>query len=277
MISNGVKTSLKFAFNSPRPYWHDPGVKPFAAETSFGMPSGHSQDAVIAWGIVASWIGKTWSWVVAIIMMFIIGISRIYLGVHFPSDVLVGWVVGALLLWGILRYEKPILAWFQNYTPEDQALISLGASLVIILVGAVVRLSLGDWTVPEEWVLLAKRAPGAEPIDPLALSGLISSAGAFFGMALGGILLWQRGWFDASGSFWKRILRYLIGVAGVVVIWSGLGAVFPRGEALIPYFLRYVRYGLVGFWVAGLAPLMFIKMKLADPAYLKATPTQSTK
>ena len=272
MISSGVNACLKLGFNDPRPYWLHPGVQTFAAETSFGAPSGHAQNAVVVWGIIAAWVRKTWFWIVAVIVMFMIGLSRMYLGVHFPSDVVIGWIVGAILLWTILRFEKPLLSWFQHHSTKTQILLVLGASLAIILVGASVRLILGDWRVPEEWIQLAGRAPDSEPINPLALSGLISNAGVFFGLSLGGILLWKRGWFDAGGFLWKRIVRYLIGVIGVVVIWYGLGAVFPRGEALFPYILRYFRYGLVGFWVAYLGPLLFIRLKLANPAAPKSTP-----
>jgi hypothetical protein len=39
--------------------------------------------------------------------------------------------------------------------------------------------------------------------------------------------------------------------------------VFPDGENLLAYSLRYLRYALIGFWIAGLAPLVFFKLKLA--------------
>jgi hypothetical protein len=44
----------------------------------------------------------------------------------------------------------------------------------------------------------------------------------------------------------------------------GLGEVFPDNADLISYFLRYVRYSLVGFWVSGGAPWLFFRFKLAD-------------
>ena len=267
MISNGVNTSLKFVAHAPRPYWVHPAVQPLSAETSFGVPSNHSQSAVVVWGMMAAWIGKTWSWIVAIALIFMIGLSRIHLGVHFPTDVLAGWAVGALLLWAILHYEKLILGWFRRFTPENQILIVLGASLGMILVGSLARLALGNWTIPESWASLASRAPDSEPIDPLALSGLVSSSGVFFGLSLGGIILWQRGWYEARGPAWKLIVRYLIGVVGVVIIWYGLGAVFPRGESILPFVLRFIRYSLVGAWVTCLAPLLFFRLKIAKPIH----------
>ena len=267
MISNGVNTCMKLTFHAPRPYWYSQSVQPFAADPSFGFPSNHSQSAVVVWGIIAAWIGKAWSWIVAIFLMFMIGLSRVHLGVHFPTDVLVGWAVGAFLLWVTLRYEKSIGTWFRRFSARNQVLIVLMISLVMIMLGLIIRLILGDWTVPASWVSLASRVPYSEPIDPLALSGLVSSSGVFFGLALGGIILYQRGWYQAKGSVLQLLVRYIIGLIGVIAIWDGLGGIFPRGESLLPFFLRYIRYGLVGLWVSGLAPLLFIQLKLAKPSH----------
>ena len=46
---------------------------------------------------------------------------------------------------------------------------------------------------------------------------------------------------------------------------AGLGLIFPDGETAIPIILRYIRYALVGVWVSGLAPLLFIKLRLSAP------------
>ena len=62
------------------------------------------------------------------------------------------------------------------------------------------------------------------------------------------------------------VLRYLIGVVGVFAIYMLLGSLFPRGETLIPFLLRYLRYTLIGLWVAFIAPWLFIRLKLARPA-----------
>lgn len=264
-LSSSVNSILKQVFHSPRPYWISERVQALAAETSFGIPSGHAQNAVVVWGLLAAWIKKTWAWIVAILLMLLIGLSRLYLGVHFLGDVLMGWLVGALILWAFLRLERPVLARLAQFPVSGQVLVALIASLGLILLGVLARSALGEWQTPEAWSVLSVRAPDAEPIEPLALSGLISQAGIFFGLALGGILLKARGWFDARGPAFQRLLRYLIGLVGVMALYLLLGALFPRGEALIPYLLRYLRYGLIGLWIAFLAPWLFIRLKLAQP------------
>lgn len=262
-VSSSLNSVLKLVFHSPRPYWVSQQVEALAAETSFGIPSGHAQNAVVVWGILAAWVHKTWAWIVAIVLMLMIGLSRLYLGVHFLGDVLVGWLAGALILWAFMRLERPALAWLSRRPTSQQILVALAFSLGLVLLGFAARMALGEWQTPEAWITLAARAPQAEPIEPLALSGLVSQAGVFFGLALGGILLNQSGWYDARGSALQRLLRYLIGLVGVLTLYMVLGAIFPRGEALVPYLLRYLRYGLIGLWIAFGAPWLFIRLRLA--------------
>lgn len=266
MLSGGVYSALKLALHGPRPYWIDPNVQPLSSEASFGIPSGHAQNAVIFWGQLARSLRRNWAWVLAILLMALIGLSRLYIGVHFPSDVAAGWLVGILLLWLIVRLETPFLHWFREFPTTTQVTIALGASLVLILLSALARLALGDWQVPAEWIELAGRVPEAKPINPLALSGAVTAAAVLFGMACGAILLERAGWLDVRGSAWQRLARYLLGLAGVVILWTGLDLIFPSGETLIALVFRFIRYASIGLWISYLAPLLFFRLKLAAPA-----------
>ena len=116
--------------------------------------------------------------------------------------------------------------------------------------------------MPTLWVENALRA-GDELPEPLALSGILTTAGTLFGMLSGLAWMDSRGGWQASGPWIKRIARYLVGILGVLVLWYGLGAVFPRGETLWPYILRFIRYALLGLWVSAGAPLSFRAARLA--------------
>jgi hypothetical protein len=72
----------------------------------------------------------------------------------------------------------------------------------------------------------------------------------------------QGGW-KVSGSWSKRAARYLIGVLGVLLLWFGLDAIFPRGESFTPYVLRFIHYALIGAWVSAGAPLLFGRIRLS--------------
>lgn len=265
MVTGILNSLFKLLFHTPRPFWIDTRVQAPHPESSFGIPSGHAQNAVVVWGVLANWFKGAWAWGIALALMFLIGFSRMVLGVHFLSDVLLGWLIGALLLWAILACEKPLLNWLKRFNLTQQIGLAFTASLLVIALGFLVRMLIGDWSLPPEWVANAVLAdPGGEPINPLGISGLVSNAGAFFGLAAGGMWLFSRGGFNAGGPALQRLLRFVLGLLGVMLIWGGLGQIFPDGETFLPLLLRYLRYGLVGLWIAALAPRVFVRMRLAE-------------
>jgi len=261
--SNCLKPLLKMAFAQPRPYWVSAEVKAFVAEGSFGIPSGHAQDAVVIWAVIAHGIQKRWAWIVAVALAFFIGFSRLYLGAHFVWDVLAGWLVGGLLLLAFIQAWDPINAWISSKTLSLQFAIPFIISLAVVAVGAWEVAGLEGYVLPQEWIDNALRA-GEKP-NPVSMESVLTAAGSLFGLAAGAIWIASRGGFQASGPLEKRALRYAIGLMGVLILWMGLGQVFPEDQNLISYVLRYFRYALVGFWVTGGAPWLFFRFKLADP------------
>jgi membrane-associated phospholipid phosphatase len=259
MLSGGVNEALKLTFHAPRPYWYSPQVRNFAVETSFGVPSGHAQNAVAIWGTVAAYLKKFWGWVLAVLLMFWIGFSRLSLGVHFPHDVLVGWLVGACLLWLSVRAWKPLARWARGLSLGSQAGLAFLASLALMAIAVVPLLWLhGNWQPPVAWAGYATEAVSA--------NGLLTTGGALFGLLLGLAWLERAGGFQVRGAWWKLVLRYVLGVIGVLIIQYGLKVVLPGGETLVGYLARYLRYALTGLWLTGGAPLIFVRCRLAERA-----------
>jgi membrane-associated phospholipid phosphatase len=262
LLSTSLNGAVKLAIHGPRPYWYSAKVKGLSTETSFGAPSDHAQTAMSLWGMIASGIKRRWAWAVAGILAFLIGLSRMYLGVHFPHDVLLGWLIGGLLLWLVLRLWEPVRTWLKKMTLGGQILTAFLTSLAIILIGLIpyLWLKLSGWQPPQAW---AGYAGGAVTLSPF-----LTSAGTFFGLLAG--LAWfnRLGGFSTAGPVWKRILRYVLGLVGVLVFYVGLdklfGLIVPDSEALLPFILRYIRYALVGGWVSLGAPWAFLRLKLAD-------------
>lgn len=264
LLTNGLNAAFKLVFHAPRPYWLDTRVEALSSETSFGLPSGHAQHAASIWGLAAASVPGKWAKAFFIVLIGLIGFSRIYLGVHFISDVLLGWLIGGLLLWAYLAAEKPVWRWLRTHSLAQVLGLITASSLLIMLLILGVSAALVDWETPEEWAAAALDAYPGNEIDPLSLSGAFTVAGTWLGLLGGAAWLYHRqGGFSANGTPWQRVLRYWLGVIGVFVLWYGLGEVFPRSADALAYSLRYLRYALVGLWISAAAPLIFQKIGLA--------------
>ena len=251
-FSNGF---LKLIFKSPRPYWVSDKITAGAEHNSFGLPSGHAMNSAAVWGWTAREMGKTWAkWVMGI-LVFLIGFSRIVLGVHFISDVFLGWLVGLLLIWLFARNLDSLGKTLQKMPLTSLLALALLSSGLMVLLPALTKVVSSSWQPAADWVARA----GA--IDPMNLEFSLTLAGLWFGM-LGGfaILMHQRGILQSKQGDWQKVARYFIGLIGVVVLYAGLGALFPDDMSLIGMILRYLRYTLIGLWIAWGSPLLFEKL-----------------
>jgi len=262
--TNVVNSFFKTLFHGSRPYWFDTRVRGLSSETSFGIPSGHSQHAASVWGLLAAKVKARWLTILVVVMVFLIGFSRIFLGMHFTTDVLSGWLLGVLLIVAFILLEPPVLRWIKR--------LSLPAVLGVCFVGALLVMGLtllpielfGDWEIPVEWKNNALATHPDVEIDPFKRDGAFTMAGTFLGMTAGAAWLVRNGGYDAGGTFVQRLLRFLIGASVTVALWYGLGKVFPRNADLTSYLLRFLRYIIISGWVSLAAPLLFIRMKLAS-------------
>jgi membrane-associated phospholipid phosphatase len=265
-VSDSLNIFFKLVFHQPRPYWVSNRVRVFSAEASYGIPSGHAQHAMTVWGTVAAWGKSRLRWLMAA-LIFLIGYSRIVLAVHFPTDVLAGWLIGGLILWAFLKWETAVIGWFNRFTLAQKIGLAFAASMLLLII-SLSGLAFLPPADPPQWEITAARgfslAPGQSAIHPRGMAGMVGVAGTFFGLVAGAILIFQRGGFNEGGAWWKRGVRFVVGVIGVMILWWGLRKVFARDTSLVSQVLRYTRYSLIGFWVAYAAPWVFIKLGLQD-------------
>ncbi|HEV2459821.1 MAG TPA: phosphatase PAP2 family protein, partial [Ktedonobacterales bacterium] len=105
---------VKFLVQRPRPPLEDARL----VQGGFSFPSGHSTLAATCYGTIAYLLmrgirrdrWKVLVGVVAALLVLAIGVSRIYLGVHYPSDVLAGWAAGALWVAVVFLVEQVVWA-----------------------------------------------------------------------------------------------------------------------------------------------------------------------
>jgi membrane-associated phospholipid phosphatase len=258
LISAGSNAVLKLAFSLPRPFWVEARIRALSVETSFGLPSGHAQNAVVLWGYLAYRLRRWWATAAALLIILAISFSRIYLGMHFPADVVAGWIVGALILALFVLLEQPVGRWLKRRALLTRILAAVLLSLGLLTAGwLAAQLSAGR-SLPSEWAVNFHHSLGATtPFAPGSLEDIVAGAGALMGFSVGAVLLDHGGRFTDGRGAWLRLARFFVGLVGVVALQLGLNAIFPEGEAF-----RFVRYALLGMWIAYGAPSAFIAIGL---------------
>lgn len=263
MVSSGLNTCLKIGFHEPRPYWTSTAIRTLAGEPTFGFPSGHAQHGAAVWGTLARALRSGWSRVALAFLAVLIGISRLYLGVHHAHDVLAGWVIGLCLLALMAWLEPPLARWWRRASVVKQLAAVLAVSLGYLAAGGLIVAALGGWQVPVSWSQAALALSGV-PIAPLDPEQMVMLAGIIAGMGGGWVWIERRGGFLTVGSIGKRFLRYGLGLAGVALLYVGLKLALPVWHGLAGEALRYLRYAAIGLWVTGGAPLCFLRLGLAS-------------
>ncbi len=265
IFSQGLNEILKVAFHSPRPYWISSDVNVIGSYGNFGLPSGHAQDAVCIWGMLAFHIGRAWAYIAALMLILLVGVSRVYLNAHFPIDVVAGWFFGALILLAFLGLESPVSKKLQQLGSFGQIMASFLASLCLLALYAVSLASIDSWQMPVSWADNALAITGVA-IDPFSPVEVVEASGMIFGVGLGYALLQRRGGFKADGRLGTRFLRYLLGMFLLGLVWYGMGEIMHYQASMVFYALSYLRALLAGAFAVGVVPLIFMRLRLADAA-----------
>jgi len=220
LLSAYINDFLKEIFQTSRP---DPAqVRIIYPESGGGyaFPSGHAQGATVFWGTIAWQLKKAWAWVAALIIIIAVGISRLYLGVHWPIDVVGGWVIGAVILGLYFIYDTahPV----RGMSPKTIPLVIF----VIALTAVMFFIHSGDTAV--------------------------RVIGTLAGMAIGFILEEQYFPFDPKSVWWYQILKVVAGIAVVFVIKVVVKMLLPDAPVS-----HLVRYFIIGLWISAGVPLIF--------------------
>ncbi|MHA1949277.1 MAG: phosphatase PAP2 family protein [Candidatus Thorarchaeota archaeon] len=198
---------------------------PGADAPNYSTPSGHSQNSATLFGWFTVKAKTWWMAVVGIVLTVLIGISRIYLGVHYLGDVLLGWGLGIVFVLVFFYLENPMREYISRYKTENMLLLMAIMGFVITLIASL---------LPQP------------PNDNFGSYG-----GLTIGLALGLILEMRFVNFSTEpheGQKWRLFLRVIIGLVLVVGLILGLSPILPSADI----WLRMIRYflaALVGIFV----------------------------
>jgi membrane-associated phospholipid phosphatase len=228
---------LKLAFSTQRPFEIDPTVARSAAaiETApgSGFPSGHAQGAMTFWGTAATFVRRSWFTLLAAVVVALVSVSRLYLGVHLPIDVIGGLAIGMLVVVvGVAvqrsgaRLSRPLVLVggvlvpfvLQLALPTDNSGVFLGG-LAAFIVG------------PE---LIRHETRG--PLLGRIVLGVIAVALVFGVLMASSALLSEEVKRSVVGSFVRYLVLGLCGTALVPYLGrvSGLTPARPAAEQRVP-------------------------------------------
>ncbi len=199
-------------------------LQPIRHETSPSFPSGHTQGAVVAWGYMAVRFARRWFWVVAVTMIGLIAFSRMYLGVHFPQDVMAGLVIGLLYVALWLWAEPHLQQWIATLSVRQRVALTGLVPLGVLLI---------------------------HPVENTA-----TALGALSGLGVGYVLESETLRFTVAGPLWQRVARAIVGLLLLGLAYVGLSTLFglfdeQMGEimAIVWRTLRYALLGFMGSWI----------------------------
>ena len=196
-----LNNTIKDIFKMKRPIGEE-GIRTLREQTATGysFPSGHTQSASSFYGAIAIYLKKRAMDIIATIMIILIGFSRLYLGVHYPKDVIVGGILG--ILTSLICYKL--------YNKFENKMLLYVITFVIFI-----------------------------PALTFAHSAdFIKGMGTYLGFIIGIYIEKKYVNFSVETSNGNKIIRVLLGVLILLVLQVGLKYILPGGT--IFSFIRYL-------------------------------------
>ena len=226
---------MKIIFRVPRPWMTDPNILVLGAETAatgYAFPSGHTQNAAAWLGALAITTKKRVLQIVFIILALLVGFSRLYLGVHFLSDVLVSLVISGIV---VILVHKMLPKEFVS-KKKELVLPAIITGFATVVIAIIAYLYLTETTVAGQ------------------LRDAAIAAGAALGFAVG--MYVERVYIQfsvKSKTLVHQVVKFVLGIIGALACLEGFRIL---GSGLIA---TGARYFLVVIWILIVYPLIIKK------------------
>lgn len=198
---------LKEMTKIPRPIG-EPGIRSLRLETAEGysFPSGHVQRATSIWTSIMIYFRGTWAYIVGVIMIFMVLLSRLYLGVHRLLDGVAGIAIGII--------------WVLVVNRIMQYVIKTGKKNILFLFAIPVIIGL----------FLFKT------------ESFYRASGVLMSFIIGYMIESEYIHYNPKGKLWQQIIKYLFGLNILLLLRSNLKILLP--EMLISEFITYFILGI---------------------------------
>jgi membrane-associated phospholipid phosphatase len=259
-ISLVLNSSIKTLFKRIRPFQVDNAIVNVRPQTSTGyaFPSGHTQGAATVFTATALWLKKRGFLIAAFVITFLVAMSRMYIGVHYLTDVLVGAALGIGISYAMVAFYKKV------EDPKRGYRIILYASAGLLVLVFIYHLL----TIEAEGLMT-----DAETFYD-RMEGGFKMVGSMIGFVLGIGFEQSKTKFTHHRVWWKNLFRFALGVAMVMGIRIGLSFVFDQiidpehlatGQfipATIAMVFDMIRYFAMVFVAIGIYPMLFRKINI---------------
>ncbi len=236
-----LNTGIKEFFKAPRPI----GIKGIesmrvSTATGYSFPSGHTQTATSFWVSIINIFKKNWVTILGVVMILGVGLSRLYLAVHWPIDVLCGWIFGIIftILFGkIFDYvDKNKKYWVLLLTlvPFILSIFLLNSETYIKVFGLLTGFVLG-YIVEDKFIQFETGDNTKGKINFNSNTKISNN----------------------KSKLIRNIYRFLIGIITLGAMYLGLKYIMPSGDIF-----NYIRYAIVVFYGIAGVPAIFKLFKL---------------
>lgn len=233
-----INLFLKMVFRVPRPWVMDPDFSILEqareAAEGYSFPSAHTQIAVGTMGAIAYTTKRRGLAIVLVALAVLVGISRMYLGVHTPKDVLMGAAIALALMFLL----KPMAGSWSH----RQMVLAYGGMFLVGL-GLLAFMELYPFS----------------QVDAHNRADILKNAYTMMGGLLGILIAYplEKKYirFDTKAVWWAQILKLAVGMVLLLLVKEGFQA--PLELFLPPLYARTVRYSLIVVTAVVLWPLSF--------------------